>query len=80
MLRQANAGVAVARNRGIDAAPWPVGVLSGCRRLAAPELPGHAGIEAQQRHPQADVVAADFVRVPRWGGVRGMAAALAGQQ
>ena len=63
LLRQTNAGVAVARNRGIEAArgQWV------CFLDADDWLHPHylsTLLEAQQRHPEADVVAADFLRVP----------------
>ena len=63
LLRQTNAGVAVARNRGIEAArgQW-VCFLDADDWLHPRYL--STLIEAQQRHPEAEVVAADFLRVP----------------
>ena len=63
LLRQINAGVAVARNRGIEAArgQW-VCFLDADDWLHPRYL--STLIEAQQRHPEAEVVAADFLRVP----------------
>lgn len=62
LLSQPNAGVAVARNRGIAAAhgQW-VCFLDADDWLHPSYL--STLLEAQQRHPQAEVVAADFLRV-----------------
>ncbi len=63
LLRQSNAGVAAARNTGIEAAcgDW-VCFLDADDWLD----PGYLSAlwRAHRRHPEADVLAADFVRVP----------------